>query len=215
MNDDAASPVPLLDLAPKLDRPLSLWNPLDYLRVLYWVFFFPQALRWYVEGFRVQTTGPTIRETRSGRWGSLRRFLARPTSQRDLFLQGLLATVATSVIAGALLPTLGLPIDWIGMALGVAFGVALGVAFGMDGGLAVGMVLGVEGGVAGGVMGGVAGGVVGGMVGGVMGDVAFSVASGLASNLVIDELVTTPGFWQGVVVSAIVLLSVTSVRNCV
>ena len=41
-------PVPRLDLAPKLKRPLSLWNPLDYLRLLYWVFFFPQALRWYV-----------------------------------------------------------------------------------------------------------------------------------------------------------------------
>ncbi len=42
-------PVPKLDLAPKLKRPLSLWNPLDYLRLLYWVFYFPQALHWYVE----------------------------------------------------------------------------------------------------------------------------------------------------------------------
>jgi len=45
------SPVPRLDLAPKLKRPLSLWNPLDYLRLLYWVFYFPQALRWYVDTF--------------------------------------------------------------------------------------------------------------------------------------------------------------------
>ncbi|MDJ0615712.1 MAG: AAA-like domain-containing protein [Calothrix sp. MO_192.B10] len=44
-------PVPRLDLAPKLKRPLSLWNPLDYLRLLYWVFYFPQALRWYVDTF--------------------------------------------------------------------------------------------------------------------------------------------------------------------
>ena len=43
--------VPRLDLAPRLKRPLQLWNPLDYLRLLYWVFFFPQALRWYVEAF--------------------------------------------------------------------------------------------------------------------------------------------------------------------
>jgi hypothetical protein len=43
--------VPRLDLAPKLKRPLQLWNPLDYLRLLYWCFFFPQALRWYVETF--------------------------------------------------------------------------------------------------------------------------------------------------------------------
>jgi hypothetical protein len=34
-----SQPVPRLDLAPKLSRPLSLWNPFDYLRLLYWVFF--------------------------------------------------------------------------------------------------------------------------------------------------------------------------------
>ena len=45
------TPVPRLDLAPKRKKPLSLWNPLDYLVLLYWVFFFPQALRWYVERF--------------------------------------------------------------------------------------------------------------------------------------------------------------------
>ena len=43
--------VPKLDLAPKIKRPLSLWNPLDYLLLLYWVFYFPQALRWYVDSF--------------------------------------------------------------------------------------------------------------------------------------------------------------------
>jgi len=41
----AEKPVPRLDLAPKLNRSLSLKNPLDYLRVFYWFFFFPQALR--------------------------------------------------------------------------------------------------------------------------------------------------------------------------
>ena len=43
---DRNTDVPRLDLAPKLKKPLSLSNPLDYLRLLYWVFFFPQALRW-------------------------------------------------------------------------------------------------------------------------------------------------------------------------
>ncbi len=43
--------VPKLNLAPRLSRPLSLLNPLDYLRLLYWSFFFPQALRWYVDHF--------------------------------------------------------------------------------------------------------------------------------------------------------------------
>ena len=43
--------VPRLNLAPKRRKPLSLWNPLDYLQLFYWIFFFPQALRWYVETF--------------------------------------------------------------------------------------------------------------------------------------------------------------------
>ena len=38
-------PFPRLDLAPKLNRPLRLWWPPDYLRLLYWAFFFPQAIR--------------------------------------------------------------------------------------------------------------------------------------------------------------------------
>ena len=45
---DRNTDIPRLDLAPKLKRPLSLSKPIDYLRLLYWVFFFPQALRWYV-----------------------------------------------------------------------------------------------------------------------------------------------------------------------
>lgn len=36
------SPVPKLYLAPKLKRPLSLWNPLDYLRLLFWLFSSPK-----------------------------------------------------------------------------------------------------------------------------------------------------------------------------
>jgi len=45
--------VPRLDLAPKLQYPLSLRNPLDYLRLLYWVFYFPQAWRRYM-GLRLR-----------------------------------------------------------------------------------------------------------------------------------------------------------------
>ena len=44
-------PPPDLPYAPKRKKPLSLWNPLDYLQLLYWVFYFPQALSWYVETF--------------------------------------------------------------------------------------------------------------------------------------------------------------------
>ena len=45
------SPPPPFPYAPRRCRPLSLWNPLDYLVLLYWIFYFPQALRWYVETF--------------------------------------------------------------------------------------------------------------------------------------------------------------------
>ncbi|MEG4503538.1 ATP-binding protein [Microcoleus sp. F6_B4] len=46
---DRNTEVPRLDLAPKFKQRLSLSKPIDYLRLLYWVFFFPQALRWYVQ----------------------------------------------------------------------------------------------------------------------------------------------------------------------
>jgi ATPase domain predominantly from Archaea len=46
---DRNTDVPRLDLAPKFKISLSLSNPRDYLRLLYWMFFFPQALRWYVQ----------------------------------------------------------------------------------------------------------------------------------------------------------------------
>jgi len=46
---DRKTDVPRLDLAPKIKGSLSLSKPIDYLRLLYWMLFFPQALRWYVQ----------------------------------------------------------------------------------------------------------------------------------------------------------------------
>ncbi|HAO13685.1 MAG TPA: hypothetical protein DCQ51_21610, partial [Planktothrix sp. UBA8407] len=57
------NPVPRLDLAPKLNRPLSLFNPLDYLRLLYWIFFFPQALPIYLNFLFVITEEKRDQET--------------------------------------------------------------------------------------------------------------------------------------------------------
>ena len=64
------SPIPRLDLAPKLNRPLRLWWLPDYLRLLYWAFFFPQAIRWYVGRFGK----PEYQEREGGRavWQALR-----------------------------------------------------------------------------------------------------------------------------------------------
>ncbi|NJO30412.1 MAG: ATP-binding protein [Richelia sp. SL_2_1] len=118
------TPVPLLDLAPKLKRPLSLWNPLDYLLLLYWVFYFPQALRWYVDTFG----GGYIPEAEMN-W--------RNAVQRNLFLQGLLLTIVTPPALSELLEQMGVPINWFVVAFGVAFGVALGVASGVASGVAI------------------------------------------------------------------------------
>ena len=188
-------PVPRLDLAPKLKRPLSLWNLLDYLRLLYWVFYFPQALRWYVD-----TLGDGYTPPGNINW----EFLLRNPVQRNLFLQGLLLTVVTPFVFCGILQSIGVSIVWQGMALGMLFGlpgtaglgvaegvalgvvegVACGVLFGMTprsvaisvaAGVAFGLLFGVVGGVILGVAAGVAFGVVGGVAVAVVGNMAFGV----------------------------------------
>ena len=120
------STVPTINLAPKLRRDLSLWNPFDYLLLLYWVFYFPQAVRWYVE-------------TRDGGDN-------HPVQLR-LRIQGLLLTVITPLIICSIAANLGLSVDWVGVVWGVVWGVALGVALGVVWGVALGVVWGVALGV--------------------------------------------------------------------
>jgi len=120
------NPVPRLDLAPKLKRPLSLWNPLDYLRLLYWVFYFPQALRWYVDTFG----GGYIPE-REMNWRKGWEILRQNPIQRQLLLQGLVLTVVVPLVVGGILQEIGVHIIWLWVALGVSFSVALGVVFGV------------------------------------------------------------------------------------
>lgn len=160
-------PVPRLDLAPKLKRPLSLWNRLDYLRLFYWVFFFPQALRWYVDTF-----GGGYIPKKEMRWRKRWEILRNNAIQRELLFQGLILTIVTPVAVCLLLQEVGLRIDW----WSVAFGVALGVAFGVNWGeAAFGVALSVALGVTEGVVLGV------GVPFGVEGDkVAFGVALGVA-----------------------------------
>ncbi|GET35442.1 hypothetical protein MiSe_01840 [Microseira wollei NIES-4236] len=123
-------PVPRLDLAPKLKRPLSLWNPLDYLRLLYWVFFFPQALRWYVDRFG----GGYIPE-REMNWDKGWELLRQNAVQRQLLFQGLVLTVFTPVAVGVILQEIQVPINWFRVALGVALGVMWGVMWGVMSGV--------------------------------------------------------------------------------
>ncbi|MFN6306220.1 MAG: hypothetical protein ACK4XH_05130, partial [Microcystis sp.] len=123
------STVPTINLAPKLRRDLSLWNPFDYLLLLYWVFYFPQAVRWYVE-------------TRDG--GD------NYPVQLRLGIQGLLLTVITPLIIHSIIAAnLGLFVNyWVGAPFGVVLGVVWGAASGAVSGVAFGVVLGVVSGVA-------------------------------------------------------------------
>ncbi|ODG98228.1 ATPase [Nostoc sp. KVJ20] len=177
------TPVPRLDLAPKLKRPLSLWNPLDYLRLLYWVFFFPQALRWYVDRFG----GGYIPEGEMN-WRNGWELLRQNAIQGQLLFQGLVLTVITPVAINLIFQPINIPVDWFSVAFSVAFFVAFCVAFGVAVGVVVGVVGGVVGGVAVGVAGGVALGVAFGVAGGVVGGVAvasFGVALGVAFGVAV------------------------------
>ena len=203
--------LPRLDLAPKLNRPLSLWNPLDYLRLLYWVFYFPQALRWYVDTFG---GGYIPEEEMNVRKGL--QILRENAIQRQLLLQGIILTLTVPTSFCWVLEQFGFVIDWAGVAIGVAvglavgvvYGVAVGVAFGVAIGVAVGAVYGVAVGFAfglavglvgvvvyglvEGMMLGVVGGLAGGVMGGLAGVVAFGVALGVAILRPDDWLLRTP-----------------------
>ena len=127
MMEAELTPVPRLDLAPKLKRPLSLWNPLDYLRLLYWVFFFPQALRWYVDTFG----GGYIPEAEVN-WQKVWELLRQNAIQSQLLFQGLVLTIIIPVVIGLIFQTLNVHVNWLGVASGVALGVAVGVPLGLD-----------------------------------------------------------------------------------
>ena len=151
-------PVPRLDLAPKLRRPLSLWNPLDYLRLLYWVFFFPQALRWYVDTFGGGYI-PLKQMTRQKGWELLR----QNSIQGRFLLQGLILTIVAPVSLGVIIGGIGVPFNWSSLAVGMAIAVVIDSAVSVVGGVAVGIAVGVVIGVIFGLAFGVAGQVTSGL----------------------------------------------------
>ena len=132
------STVPTINLAPKLRRDLSLWNPFDYLLLLYWVFYFPQAVRWYVE-----TRGGGDKLTEQKTWRDTRQFLRDHPVQLRLGIQGLLLTVITPLIICSIAANLGLSVNWSGVVYGVVFGVVSGVVSGVVLGVVSGVVSGV------------------------------------------------------------------------
>jgi hypothetical protein len=186
MSLDDSNPVPKLDLAPKLERPLSRWNPLDYLRLLYWVFFFPQALRWHEEKFG-NITDISDKSTWQKRWF----FLQQNLVQQWLIWQGLILTAVVNFGEAKVLELLGIPISWFGIAfivgINVAFSaagwiliVANGVALGTS--IASSEVLIVGFSVASGVTFGVAFNMAGVTTNSVALGVALGVAGGVAFN---------------------------------
>lgn len=185
-------PVPLLDLAPKRKTPLSLWNPFDYLVLLYWVFFFPQALRWYVDKFG------TVKYKRENR--NLRVFLQLlrdDAVQRNLLVQGLLLIPLTAITFSLLLQQAGIPIYWFGIAFGIILGMAAGVVGSMTSNVTFGVAYGVAGGAAVSLAGGVMFGVTVGMKFNVIADIARKVTSGVALGVTLGVALGIVGGMTG------------------
>jgi hypothetical protein len=169
---------PHLQLRPHFTRPLQWWNPLDSLRLLYWVFFKPQFIRDYVEYLAPGAAEAQGKEA----WNLLR----QQPALRNFALHALLLEILVPLgLVGLawLLQQAGLPIDWryaaVGVALGVAFGVTstVGLASKISdldekssvGGYVDSMVLGLGLGALGGALG-----IVGGI--GVRAEIAFVMA---------------------------------------
>jgi hypothetical protein len=188
--------VPRLDLAPKLNRPLSLRNPLDYLRLLYWVFYFPQALRRYVKTFGNQEKENSESKSEYYKpWQKAWVWLREHSIDCQLYIQGLVLTLIAPVLIAGCLELIGIPIYSGDIMVGVAFGVAIGVLFGITysvmksatGGVMTAVALSVVGGVVASVVYGVMGGMTASMVAevaaGVTEDVGFSVMIHLADGV--------------------------------
>ncbi|MGB6167331.1 MAG: AAA family ATPase [Geitlerinemataceae cyanobacterium] len=159
-----SQPLPRLNLAPKLQRRLSLWKLGDYLRLLYWVFFFPQALCGYEEEFAGGTNG------------------LRHRNRRNLWVQGLLITIFIPLVLSGLLQLVGFPVAWGGVIFAIVIGILANVVLGAAGRVAEGIAFSVTVSIGLSLAGGLAFGVVRGFQG-VLGGVALSIAVGIASGV--------------------------------
>ena len=132
--ETSISQVPLLDLAPKLKRPLSLWNPLDYLLLLYWVFYFPQAIRWYVETF-CEPLPESNRLTWEQRW----ELIQNNPRKRQLALMGLCLGTFAPILFCFISEYLGAEFDWntvlVSISCGSFFSLTVGFWFDFSGGV--------------------------------------------------------------------------------
>ena len=171
---------PLINLAPKLKRPLSLCNPLDYLLLLYWVFYFPQAIHWYVENYcesRLDLNQLT--------WQRFWKWLKNSPRKRHLAIMGILLTVTVPILFCFCLDSIGVPIDW--STSGVLFGITIGMLFGIVLSATFGLAIGLEGCVSFGIMSGMTFGLAFGLVFRVIYAISFGLAFRVAFGLAIGS----------------------------
>ena len=185
------SPFARLDLAPKLNRPLRLWWPPDYLRLLYWVFFFPQAVTWYEARFgKPEYFGARGRKAAT-------ETLRSDSVRRNLMMQAVLCVCLTAPAISGLLSVIGVPVAWtwvlVGVILGLVTSAASGIAMGMVNGVVLGIFVGVAFGITISVAICVTFGAVLGVAGTVVGVVAVLWATILALIIVSGVVVGARG----------------------
>ncbi|MCU0288368.1 MAG: ATP-binding protein, partial [Acidobacteria bacterium] len=188
-------------LGPTFTRALSLWNPLDYLRILYWVFFHPQWIRDYVKWLAPDyPRKPQPSDT----WALIKTNI----HTRALIVQAFIMMIIFPFIFTHLLQMIGVPIKYDYVLLGIIGSVLLGLAAGAVFGVTFGTVLFVSGGVTFGLSFSVVGGVMvsagvsiaRGAVGGAALGLTFSVALGVSPGFLAK--VMTRGATAGAMVGA-------------
>jgi hypothetical protein len=143
---------PIHDLSPKLKRPLSLWNPLDYFLLLYWVFYFPQAIRWYIETF-CETETDSDQLSWLDRWSWIKdSFYVKQLVIMTIFLLSIIPLLFCFFMR-----SIGIQVYWLGSMVSIVIGliavatmcIANDMAMGIAIGVAIGVVLSSTVGVAG------------------------------------------------------------------
>jgi hypothetical protein len=86
------------------------------------VFFFPQALQWYVDTFGNKVV-PEREMTWRMSWRERLDWLHQNPIERQFLLQGLILILITPWVMGVILHRIGVPFNWFGVTIGVLFGV--------------------------------------------------------------------------------------------
>jgi hypothetical protein len=113
--ETSTSQVPLLDLAPKLKRPLSLWNPLDYLLLLYWAFYFPQAIPWYEENFCEYKTNFNLLAWKRMNWQQRLEFLRISLHKTQLLIMSIILALGIPTLIYVWQEKSGVQNNWIAL----------------------------------------------------------------------------------------------------